>query len=160
MVTPFCLTIIKTFEKFEPRPYLCAGGKWTIGYGHVIKDPTDRTWRDPLSRETADIFLADDVGIAARAVRRYVERQSLLTCQYEALVSWTFNLGSGNLSRSTMLTRLIEGDEDGVVSEMIRWCNAGGERLDGLVRRRHCEAVWYMGAPDEIVLALARKAWK
>jgi GH24 family phage-related lysozyme (muramidase) len=161
MISPFGLTIIKTFERFKPRRYLDAVGVPTIGYGHVIRP--DETFPGKISEADAVILLKQDVFVAETAVDRLVRPPSrnYYRCQREALVSWTFNLGEGNLTESTMLRRMNEGaDYIEIAEQMIRWVHGGGERLGGLVRRRHCEAIWYMGAPDEIVLALARKAWR
>ena len=63
--------------------------------------------------------------------------------QFDALVSWTFNLGSGNLQESTMLRKLNYGDYESVPDEMRRWNKAGGEVLEGLTRRREAEALLF-----------------
>jgi lysozyme len=158
MISPFGVTIVKEFERFKARRYIDAAGHPTIGYGHLIRP--DENFPGPISKQDAHALLMQDLHVAERAVERLV--QPLPKHQHEALVSWTFNLGEGNLERST-LRDTINGDSThiwAVAQQMIRWVHAGGVRLGGLVRRRHCEAVWYMGAPDEIVLALARKVWR
>ena len=74
---------------------------------------------------------------------KYVEKYvtvSLTQNQFDALVSWTFNLGPGNLKESTMLKKLNQGLYEEVPDEMRRWNKAGGEVLEGLVRRRDAEA--------------------
>jgi lysozyme len=157
-ISPFGLTIIKTFERFEPRVYPDAVGVPTIGYGHVVK--TGEDFLGSITEADAVVLLKQDVFAAEVAVDRLV-KVDLARDEYEALVSWTFNLGEGNLKASTMLRKLNQkhpGEE--IAAEMIRWVHAAGQRLGGLVRRRHCEAIWYMGAPDEIVLSLARKVWR
>lgn len=161
MISPFALTIIKTFEKFEPKVYLDAVGVPTIGYGHVVKTGEDFPGR--ISEADAIVLLKQDVFTAEQAVEKLVHPSRWMNCdhQREALVSWTFNLGEGNLRVSTMLRKLNEQEPAEVIAaEMIRWVHGNGQRLNGLVRRRHCEAVWYMGAPDEIVLSLARRVWR
>jgi GH24 family phage-related lysozyme (muramidase) len=64
----------------------------------------------------------------------------LLQHQLDALTSWTYNLGVGNLSSSTLLKKLNTGDYESVPSEMVRWNKAGGKVLAGLTRRREAEA--------------------
>ena len=163
MISPFGLTIIKTFERFKPRRYPDAVGVPTIGYGHVIRP--DEEFRGAISEADAIILLKQDVFVAEKAIERQIT-VDLMKHEREALASWTFNLGEGNLHESTM--RGFINDDDApdehsavlVAEQMIRWVHAGGVRLGGLVRRRHCEAIWYMGAPDEIVLGLARKVWR
>jgi GH24 family phage-related lysozyme (muramidase) len=166
MISPFALTIIKTFETFEPKVYPDAVGVPTIGYGHVIKPGEDFPGR--ISESDALIMLKQDVFDAENAVDRLAigGSRQLDPHEREALVSWTFNLGAGNLAESTMLRFVIgylnaaDVETHEIAEQMIRWVHAGGVRLGGLVRRRHCEAIWYMGAPDEIVLSLARKVWR
>jgi lysozyme len=66
--------------------------------------------------------------------------------QFDALVSWVFNLGNGNLQASTMLKVINSGDHAGVPAQIKRWNKAGGKVLDGLIRRREAEALLYQGA--------------
>ena len=111
-----------------------------IGYGHTKGVKRG----DEISVAQADNFLRQDVKVAERAVNRAVN-VSINQDQFDALVSWTFNLGSGNLNRSTMLKRLNEKKFDEVPCEMIRWVYAGGKKLNGLVKRRYAEAELFNG---------------
>jgi lysozyme len=70
---------------------------------------------------------------------------SLDQCMFDALVSWTFNLGPTNLSSSTLLKVLNNGDYEGVPAQIKRWNKAGGKVLEGLVRRREAEALLFEG---------------
>jgi lysozyme len=166
VISPFALTIVKTFEKFEPKVYLDAVGVPTIGYGHVVKTGEDFPGR--ISEADAIVLLKQDVFIAEKAVDELAigNSRELDRHEREALVSWTFNLGEGNLAASMMLRYIIgylnaaDVEVHEIAAQMIRWVHGNGQRLGGLVRRRHCEAIWYMGAPDEIVLSLARKVWR
>ena len=65
--------------------------------------------------------------------------------QFDALVSWVFNLGAGNLRASTLLKVVNEGDMDGVPTQIKRWNKAGGKVLEGLIRRREAEALLWQG---------------
>ena len=158
MLSPFGVTIIKTFEKFEPRVYADAVGIPTIGYGHVVLSNESF---DEITEPEAVSLLQRDVAKAEEGVDRLVpESHRKDNAKRESLVSWVFNLGVGALESSTLLKVLRSAAPDRAVAEqIIRWVHGNGERLSGLVRRRHCEAVWFLGAPDEVVLSLARRAW-
>ena len=134
------LNIIKHYEGLELEAYQDPVGVWTIGYGHTKGVKRG----DEISVAQADNFLRQDVKVAERAVNRAVN-VSINQDQFDALVSWTFNLGSGNLNRSTMLKRLNEKKFDEVPCEMIRWVYAGGKKLNGLVKRRYAEAELFNG---------------
>jgi len=71
--------------------------------------------------------------------------------QFDALVAWTYNLGPTNLKSSTLLKRLNEGDMDDVPHQIRRWNKAGGQVLDGLIRRREAEALLFKGEAWENV---------
>jgi len=134
------LELIKDFEGFQSEPYLCPGGYWTIGYGHVIH-ARDRL-RYPITREQAEQLLRKDVRVAEAAVIRLIT-VSLSAGQCDALVSFTFNLGAGALQRSTLRRKLNRGEYEAVPEEFMRWVFAGGRRLAGLVRRRRAEVARY-----------------
>ena len=134
------LSLIKKFEGCELESYKCAAGVWTIGYGSTngIEEGME------ISQERADMLLLEDVEIFEEAVNKLVE-VSLEQNQFDALVSWTFNLGSTNLQNSTLLKVLNNKDYEGVPSQIKRWNKAGGEVLQGLVRRREAEALLFEG---------------
>ena len=138
------LTLIKKFEGCELEAYKCAAGVWTIGYGSTkgVKEG------DTITQEEAEELLLKDVEVFEKAVNDAVKR-SMVQCQFDALVSWTFNLGVGNLNSSTMLKKLNNQEYNEVVPQMKRWNKAtvNGERqvLEGLVRRREAEALLYEG---------------
>lgn len=134
------LALIKQFEGFMAEPYLCPGGYWTIGYGHVIKNPKDYPYS--LTRDEALELLAQDVAVAERAVVRLI-RVPLTNSQFDALVSFTFNLGAGALQRSTLRRKVNREEHADVPAEFHKWVWAGGKRLNGLVKRRKAEALAY-----------------
>jgi len=138
------LELIKDFEGFYAEAYICPAGVWTIGYGHT-KDVHKGQW---VSRQQAEELLQEDLEEAQEAVERYIE-VPLTDNQFAALVSFTFNLGAGNLKTSTLLRKLNAGDYDAVPSELARWIKAGGKTLTGLVRRRAAETELFM-QPDEV----------
>ena len=132
------IELIKEFEGRRLVAYQDSVGVWTIGYGH-----TKDVWEDRLIiKSTADRLLAEDLAEFEKYVDNLVE-VPLTQNQFDALVAWTFNLGPTNLSESTLLKKLNAGDYDSVPSEMKRWNKAGGEVLEGLVRRREAEAALF-----------------
>ena len=129
------IELIKEFEGCRQVAYQDSVGVWTIGYGHT-KDVYEGQL---VIKKTCETMLAEDLEEFEDYVESYVKVE-LSQNQFDALVAWTFNLGPGNLSESTMLKKLNEGDYESVPDEMRRWNKAGGEVLNGLVRRRDAEA--------------------
>lgn len=134
------LNTIKHFEGLRLKAYQDSVGIWTIGYGHTRGVKRG----DRISTKKANAYLIKDVRNAEWAVNRYVKVR-ISQDQFDALVSWTFNLGSGNLRSSTMLKKLNKRRFDRVPCEMIRWVRAGGKILKGLVKRRNAEARLFNG---------------
>lgn len=133
------IDLIKEFEGFSPTPYTCPGGHDTIGYGHVIRDR--EAW-DKIDEHTATLLLMQDISVAESAVSRLITVH-LVDCQFDALVSFAYNVGAGALQRSTLRRKANRGDHQLVPRELMRWVNAGGCQMPGLVRRRRAEAELY-----------------
>ena len=138
------LSLIKKFEGCKLESYKCAAGVWTIGFGStsgVVKGME-------ISQERADMLLLEDVEVFEEAVNNLVE-VDLEQNQFDALVAWTFNLGSTNLKNSTLLKVLNDKNYEGVPEQIKRWNKAtvDGERqvLEGLVRRREAESLLFTG---------------
>ncbi|MBT9167518.1 MAG: Lysozyme RrrD [Syntrophomonadaceae bacterium] len=140
-VTQTGMNLIKHFEGFSPTPYICSGGYPTIGYGHVIRP--HESFTRPLSKQEASALLAKDLFIAERAVLRLI-RVPLEDSQFDSLTSFTFNVGSGALQRSTLRARLNRGDYD-IGNEFLKWIWAGGRVVRGLFRRRVAEKEMFEG---------------
>ena len=134
------LSLIKKFEGLELEAYKCAAGVWTIGYGH-IKDVKEG---DEISKAEADEMLVHEIEEYENYVNTAVN-VPLSQNQFDAIVSWVFNLGNGNLQASTMLKVINSGDHAGVPAQIKRWNKAGGKVLEGLIRRREAEALLYEG---------------
>lgn len=134
------LALIKKFEGCELKAYKCPAGVWTIGYGHIKTAEEGME----ISQEHADYLLEHEITEYEDYVKTAVT-SPLDQNMFDALVSWTFNLGSGNLNSSTMLKVLNEGKYDEVPAQMKRWNKAGGKVLEGLVRRREAEALLFQG---------------
>jgi lysozyme len=135
---PQGIELIRHFEGCRFDAYLCPAGVWTIGYGHTA----DVKEGDSIDQEAAEAFLIEDLETFEQAVTRLVE-VPLTQQQFDALVSWTFNLGAGNLAESTLLRKLNNYQYVEVPEQMMRWVRAGGKVLDGLVRRRAAEAALF-----------------
>jgi lysozyme len=133
------LELIQEFESLRLNVYKDAAGLDTIGWGHLLTPEQRSGGMETITREEADVLLVKDLFVAERAVERHI-RVPLDANQFSALVSFTFNLGSGALQRSTLRHKLNAGDYDEVPDELLRWCYAGGRKLAGLLRRRHAEA--------------------
>ena len=140
-ITQNGLALIKQFEGFMAQPYLCPGGYWTIGYGHVIQNPKDYPYS--LTCDEALELLAQDVIVAERAVLRLIS-VPLTQGQFDALVSFTFNLGAGALQRSTLRRKVNREEHADVSAEFMKWVWAGGRKLKGLVKRRKAEILLYV----------------
>ncbi len=132
--------LIKRFEGFHASVYLCPAGLPTVGYGHVVR--RGETF-DTLSEDDGEELLRRDLAIAKRAVLK-LTRVPLEDGQYGALVSFTFNVGSGNYQSSTLRMKLNRGDYDGAAGEFWKWRRAGGRILQGLVRRRAAEKALFV----------------
>ena len=133
------LRLIKRFEGLRLKPYQDVAGHWTVGWGHLLKEPGP-----PISLEEAQCLFEEDVGRAEVLVVEAVLGVSLRPNQFSALVSWTFNLGGGALRRSALLRRVRAGQMDKVPGEILRWHFAGGRPVAGLVRRRAAEALLFL----------------
>ena len=134
------LSLIKKFEGCELEAYKCAAGVWTTGYGSTkgVKEG------DTITQENADNLLNHEMSEYEGYVNNMVT-SDLKQNEFDALVSWVYNLGPNNLSSSTLLQRLNNKDWDDIPNQIKRWNKAGGEVKQGLVRRREAEALLFEG---------------
>jgi len=137
------IDLIKKFEGCKLKAYKCPGGVLTIGYGHTSKVYKGQI----ITQEEAELFLREDLIVYENCIKKYVE-VNLTQNEFDALVSWTYNLGCGSLKKSTMLWHLNDGKGDLVPIEMQKWNKAGGKVLKGLVRRRKAEADLFTNANE------------
>jgi len=134
------ISLIQKFEGCELEAYQCSAGVWTIGYGHtkdVIEGMT-------ITKEQAEQMLVDELHEYENYINEYVT-VALSQNQFDALVSWVYNLGPANLKASTMLKVLNSGKYEDVPAQIKRWNKAGGKVLEGLIRRREAEACLFKG---------------
>ena len=127
--------LIKHFEGCRLEAYLCPANVWTIGYGHTggVREG------DVIDQEAAEALLIEDLEEFEGYVNKMVEI-ALKQNEFDALVSWTFNLGPANLKESTLLNRINYGPLSDVPTQIKRGNRAGGKVLEGLVKRRAAEA--------------------
>lgn len=126
--------LIKKYEGCRLKAYKCPAGVLTIGYGHTNNVRTD----DVITQAEADKLLDIDIAIKEKEVSS-VLKVPVTQGQYDALVSFTFNLGIGNLKNSTLLRLLNQKNYKGAAQQFDRWVYAGNKVLAGLVKRRNEE---------------------
>lgn len=144
------IELIMRFEAFEPNWYLCPAGVWTIGYGtteNSLYGVNRTTVRHPVSREQAETWLRYALATSYEPPVESRVRVPLTQNQFDALVSFVYNVGSSNFTRSTLLVKLNRGDYMGAADELRRWVYAGGQVLRGLVHRRDAERDLFLSEP-------------
>ena len=149
--------MIKHHEGVRMRPYRCPALLWTVGVGHVI-DPSHiavkyeerRTlpipdgWDRSLTMGEVDAILAQDLARFERGVARLCPAATSHQGQFNALVSFAFNVGLGNLQRSSIRMRYNRGDVEGAADAFLMWTKAAGKVLPGLVKRRNDERALFL----------------
>ena len=151
------LSLIKHHEGVRMRPYLCPARLWTVGVGHVLypeqaklpvserlqfalKDEDRRVW----TASEVDDLLAQDLARFERGVARYCPSSVGHQGRFNALVSFAFNVGLGNLQRSSLRMKHNRGEFEDAANEFMKWSKAGGKVLKGLVNRRLDEQRLYL----------------
>jgi GH24 family phage-related lysozyme (muramidase) len=156
-VSEAAIRMIKHHEGVRLRPYRCPALLWTVGVGHVI-DPShigvkyeDRKslpipsgWDRVLSMGEVDALLAQDLAKFERGVARLCPSSVSNQGQFDALVSFAFNVGLGNLQRSSLRMKINRGDLEDAAEEFMKWTKAAGRVLPGLVKRRNDERALFL----------------
>lgn len=136
------IALIKQWEGLRLKAYQCSAGRWTIGYGHTATARPGMA----ISQIDADRLLLQDISLAEAAVSRAVD-VTLTDNQFAALVSWTYNVGTDAMRKSTLVRKLNAGDFGSVPSELARWNKVNGKPNKGLTNRRAAEAgLWARGS--------------
>ena len=148
-VSAHAVNIVKQYEGFYSKAYLCPAGKWTIGWGHTKNVKPG----DVCSKELAEIYLKEDLQVAAGVVDRYV-KVPLTQGQYDALASFCFNVRPDLFRNSTLLKKLNKGDYAGAADQFSRWIYGGDQNGDkkitkadallGLIKRRAAERALFL----------------
>ncbi len=126
--------LIKSFEGCRLTSYQDVAGVWTVGYGHTGNVRPGMS----ITQEQAESFLQSDLRKFERCINRYVT-VPLTQNMFDALVSFTYNVGTGAFRQSTLLRKLNRGDTAGAAEEFGRWVHAGKKVFPGLIRRRQEE---------------------
>ena len=158
-VSAAAIEMIKHHEGVRTRPYRCPALLWTVGVGHVIdpahaKVPMDERrklpipdgWNRLVSMDEVDALLAQDLRRFERGVARYCPAALAHQGIFDALVSFSFNVGLGNLQRSSIRMKTNRGDFIEAADDFLKWTKAGGRVLTGLVKRRNDERALYLSA--------------
>ena len=138
------IQLIKTFEGCLLNAYLCPAKVWTIGYGSTrYTNGTPVKQGDKITQQEAEILLSDTLNEFSYQVSKLI-KQDLTANQFSALVSFAFNLGINALAKSTLLKKVnVNPNDKTIEQEFMKWVNAGGKKLSGLVRRRNAESKLY-----------------
>lgn len=140
------IDFIKHFEGVRTNAYKCSAGYWTIGVGHLITrdNVLPNEWKRTLSFREIDELLLSDLARFVRGVQRQLPMQ-LNQCEFDCVLSFTYNLGLGCLQRSTVRSALLRGDKALAMQTLLRYCRAGGKIVKGLQRRRQAEVELFYG---------------
>ncbi|MFZ9210906.1 MAG: lysozyme [Candidatus Nanopelagicaceae bacterium] len=155
-VSDKAIKMIVHHEGLRLKPYRCPAKLWTIGVGHVLypeqgklsinerdgfalKQEDNRTF----TQEEVSNILKADLKRFEQGVDRFITAQ-LSQGMFDALVSFSFNVGLGTLQRSTLRQKLNRGDKEGAAEELLKYCMAGGKILKGLQNRRLDEKALFL----------------
>jgi lysozyme len=155
-VSDKALEVIRHHEGVRTKPYQCPALLWTVGVGHVIDPnharvplaerkalPIPEGWNRTITMGEVDDILRDDLTRFERGVERYCP-VTLTQGQFDALVSFSFNVGLGTLQRSTLRQKVLRGDMEGAADEFLKYTIGGGKVLKGLVTRRNDERAMFV----------------
>ena len=150
------LEVIRHHEGVRTKPYQCPALLWTIGVGHVIDPnharvplaerkalPIPDGWNRTITMGEVDDILKRDLANFERGVERYCP-VPLTQGQFDALVSFSFNVGLGTLQRSTLRQKVLRGEMEGAAEELLKYTIGGGKVLKGLVNRRNDERAMFL----------------
>ncbi len=135
------LALIKYFEGVRAKPYKCPAGYWTVGVGHLITRSAELpdSWNRELEPNEIDEILKKDLVKFENGVLRLLHPKQPTQSEFDALVSFSFNLGLGCFQRSTVRSAFKRDDKKRAGEVLLKYCYAGGRKLKGLIRRRIAE---------------------
>ena len=141
------IALIKHHEGVRNRPYRCPANLFTVGVGHLIGDGKSlpESWNRTFSQEEIDGLLKSDLRRFELGVHKMLPNVPLRQHEFDALVSFCFNLGLGCFQRSTIRQALLRGDKKAAMESLVKYCRAGGKILRGLQIRRLDEKALFEG---------------
>ena len=142
--------LIKSFEGFRAIAYICPAGVPTIGYGTTRINGSRVKEGMKITSDEAEVFLEQDLKVFEDAINHNVLVE-INQNQFDALVSFVYNVGIANFKKSTLLKKLNKGYYEEASNQLLRWTRAGGKVLNGLVRRREAEKELFLEDCDECI---------
>jgi lysozyme len=141
------IALIKHHEGVRSRPYRCAANLYTVGVGHLIGDGKSlpESWNRTFSQEEIDGLLKSDLRRFELGVHKMLPNVPLRQHEFDAIISFCFNLGLGCFQRSTLRQALLRGDKKAAMESLVKYCRAGGKILKGLQTRRLDEKALFEG---------------
>ena len=141
------IQLIKHHEGIRNKPYRCPAGLWTVGVGHLIGDGKSlpESWNKTFTNDEINGLLKSDLNRFELGVCKMLPNVPLRQCEFDALVSFSFNLGLGTFQRSTIRQALLRGDKEAAMESLVKYCKAGGKILKGLQNRRLDEKRLFLG---------------
>ena len=146
-VSKAAIALIKHHEGVRNRPYRCPANLWTVGVGHLIGDGKSLpdSWNRTFSQEEIDGILKSDLRRFELGVHKMLPNVPLRQHEFDAIISFCFNLGLGCFQRSTLRQALLRGDKKAAMESLVKYCRAGGKILRGLQIRRLDEKALFEG---------------
>lgn len=136
--TNYALLLIKSFEQLRLNSYLCPAGVWTIGYGHTAGVHQGMQ----ITEKKADELLQQDIRNAEHCINQM--DADLTQEQFDALISFVFNIGARGFNVSTIRKKILRDPNDpSIADEFRRWIYAGNKKMPGLIKRREQEIKLY-----------------
>ena len=146
-VSKAAIALIKHHEGVRSRPYRCPANLWTVGVGHLIGDGKllPDSYNRTFSQEEIDGILKSDLRRFELGVHKMLPNVPLRQHEFDAIISFCFNLGLGCFQRSTLRQALLRGDKKAAMESLVKYCRAGGKILRGLQIRRLDEKALFEG---------------
>jgi lysozyme len=146
-VSKAAIALIKHHEGVRSRPYRCPANLWTVGVGHLIGDGKHLpdSWNRTFSADEIDGILKSDLRRFELGIHKMLPSVFLRQHEFDAIISFCFNLGLGCFQRSTLRQALLRGDKKAAMESLVKYCRAGGKILKGLQTRRLDEKALFEG---------------
>ena len=142
-----CIQLLKHHEGVRYKPYRCPAGLWTVGVGHLIGDGKflPREWDKTFTQDEVNGILKSDLRRFELGISKMLPNVPLRQQEFDAILSFCFNLGLGCFQRSTIRQALLRGDKEQAMESLVKYCRAGGKILKGLQNRRLDEKRLFVG---------------
>jgi lysozyme len=146
-VSERAIKLIKHHEGVRNRPYRCPANLYTVGVGHLIGDGKSLpdSWNRTFTEAEIDGLLKSDLRRFELGVHKMLPNVPLRQHEFDAIISFCFNLGLGCFQRSTLRQALLRGDKKAAMESLVKYCRAGGKILKGLQIRRLDEKALFEG---------------